>query len=170
MLLFEEGAMEEAIEELHKAVALDPSYADAWMNLGNAYMESGKYQEATEAFTSCIEADPNNAPCRNNVTIARRKSALLDPTLKEVKEDAAGKNSPNKFFELARGYRDKGLKDEERRAYIKCVKADAKYAPCHFALYEIYHDDHRDKEAKLACENFLKVATQDEYPKEFGTC
>jgi tetratricopeptide (TPR) repeat protein len=170
VLALEDGANDEAIEHLHKSVELDPSYGDAWMNLGNAYMEGGRFQEAVEAFTSCIEADPKNAPCRNNVTIARRKTALLDPTLKEVKEDASGEGSPNKFFQLAKNYREKGLKDEERRAYIKCVKADQKFAPCHFGLYELYHDDHRDKEAKIACQNFLKFATQDEYPQEFASC
>jgi Flp pilus assembly protein TadD len=170
VIALEEGASEEAIEHLHKAVELDPSYGDAWMNLGNAYMEAGKYQEAADAFTSCIEADGRNAPCRNNVTIARRKAALLDPTLKEVKEDASGANTPNKQFQLARNYREKGLKDEERRAYIKCVKLDPKFAACHYGLYELYSDDHRDKEAKIACQNFLKFATQDEFPKEFESC
>lgn len=170
VMALEDGAHEEAIEELQKTVALDPSYADAWMNLGNALAEAGRYAEARDAFTSCIEADPNHALCRNNAAIMARKDALLQPTLKEAKETLSGENTAASMFVLAKTYREKGLKSEEERAYRKCVKLDGKYAPCHFGLYEVYLEERRQKEATIACKNFLKFATIDEFPKEVESC
>ncbi|MHB8877162.1 MAG: tetratricopeptide repeat protein, partial [Myxococcaceae bacterium] len=170
VMALEDKADEEAIDELSKAVALDPSYADAWMSLGNAYTEAGKYAEAKDAFTSCIEADPNHAQCRNNAALVTRKDALLQPSLKEAKETATGQNTAESQYNLGKTFHDKGLRNEEERAYRKCVKLDGKYAPCYYALYEVYQEDRRDKEAMVSCRNFLKFASKDDFPKEIESC
>ncbi len=170
VMALEDQAFEEAVDELTKATHLDPKFADAWMSLGNAYAEAGKYTEARDAFTSCLEADPDHAQCRNNAALMNRKGALLDPSLKEVKETLTGQNTAESQFQLARNYRDKGLKNEEERAYRKCVKLDGKYAPCYYALYELYQEDRRDKDAKVACQNFLKFASREESAKEIDSC
>ncbi|MFZ5470398.1 MAG: tetratricopeptide repeat protein [Myxococcota bacterium] len=170
VLALEEGALEEAVEELQKAVALDPAYADAWMNLANAYAEAGKFGEAVDAFTSCIEADPNNAQCRNGLPVVQRKASLQKPGLEDARKTLAGENTAEGMFLQARDFRDKGLRNEEERAYKKCVKLDNRYAPCHWGLHQIFVEERRDKEALIACKNFLKVALADEYPKEVESC
>ena len=166
----EEGALDEAIEELQKAVALDPQYADAWGALGVAYSEAGRFNEARDAYVACIEADPNNAMCRNNVAIVERKSKLQDPALKEVKDTLTGQKTAQGEYQLARNYKDKGLKNEEERAYKRCLKYDGKYALCHYGLFELFQEDRRDKEAKIACQNFLKFAEASDFKNEVATC
>lgn len=170
VMALEDGAHEEAIEELQKAVQLDPTYAEAWMNLGNAYSEAGHYGEARDAYTSCLEADPKHSQCRNNAALVARKDALLQPTLKEAQETLEGQNSAASMYTLAKTYREKGLRNEEERAFRKCVKLDGRYAPCHYGLYELYQEERRGKEATIACKNFLKFATAEEYPKEVESC
>ena len=170
VMALEEGALEEAVEELQKATGLAPDYDDAWLNLGNAFMEAGRFKDAKDAFSSCIEANQKNAQCRNNLPIAVRKGALSEPALKEIAEQQGAENSAPSLLQKGKYLRDKGLKNEEERAYRKCVKLDGRYAPCHFALYELYSEDRRDKEALIACKNFLKFATADEFPKEYESC
>ena len=170
VIALEEGANEEAIAELTQAVELSPKFADAWLNLGVAYSDAGKYTEAKDAFTSCLEADPENIPCRNNVALVSRKAQLLDPTLKEVREQQLTENTAPALYQLSLTYRDKGLKEEEERTYRKCVRLDGRYAPCHYGLFLIYKEDRRDKEAVIACKNFLKFAAQDEFPSEYESC
>ncbi|MGQ0506408.1 MAG: tetratricopeptide repeat protein [Myxococcaceae bacterium] len=170
VMALEEKKYNDAIEELHKTTALDPTYADAWYNLGLAYGESGKLAEAKDAITSCLEADTNHVQCRQALPIYSRKALLLDPTLKEIKEHSTAENTPGALLALGRTFREKGLRNEEERAYRKCVKLDGKYAPCHYGLYEVFNEERREKEAMVACKNFLKFAVADEFPREIESC
>jgi tetratricopeptide (TPR) repeat protein len=170
LLALEAGSAEESIEYFRRATQLDPQFADAWLHLGIAYSETGKYQEAKEAFTSCLDADANNAQCRNNVTIVNRKSALLDPALRDLKEQQQTDRSPQSFYALAQTYRDRGLKNEEERWYRKCIKLDGKYAPCHYGLFRLFEEERKDRDAQVACKNFLKFAVAEEFPEEVERC
>ncbi len=170
LMALEEKHYDEAIDELAKTTALDPSFADAWYNLGMAYSDSGKMTEAKDALTSCLEADSNHVQCRQALPIVNRKAMLLDPTLKEIKETSTTENTPQSMYALGRTFRERGLRNEEERAYRRCVKLDGKYAPCHFALFEVYTEERREKEALIACKNFLKYAVAEEFPKEIESC
>lgn len=170
IIAIEEESFDEAVDLLSKAVERDPSYATAWLNLGLALGELGKFREAVDADTACIEADPQNAQCRNNLAIHKRKAELLDPALNEIKDARLAENTPQALFTLGQDYRNRGLKSEEARAYHRCVKLDGRFAPCHFALYEIYSGERKDREAQIACKNFLKYAEQDDYPEQVQTC
>jgi tetratricopeptide (TPR) repeat protein len=56
----------EAIKWYDKAIELDPKYADAWYNKGNALNSLGKYEEAIENFDKALKIDPNYASAWNN--------------------------------------------------------------------------------------------------------
>jgi tetratricopeptide (TPR) repeat protein len=170
MIALDEGALDEAVENLRRAVELDAKFSDAWLGLGNAYMEQGKFAEAVDAYTSCIEGDPNNAQCRNNVPLAQKKAALAAPALEDARKTVSGENTPQQEYGKARGFREKGLRAEEERAYMRCVKLEPRYAACHYGLYEIFQSDRRDKEAYKACKNFLKFAESTDFPKQVETC
>ncbi len=43
-----------------KAVELDPTYAAAWSNLGIAYEQQGKFEEAKKAYGKARDIDPKN--------------------------------------------------------------------------------------------------------------
>jgi tetratricopeptide (TPR) repeat protein len=51
-----------AQRELQKAVELYPNYAQAWKDLGEAYLRQGKKTDAEEAFQHALKADPNYLP------------------------------------------------------------------------------------------------------------
>jgi tetratricopeptide (TPR) repeat protein len=170
VIFSDEGSYDEAIAELRAATELDAKYAEAWGALGSAYSEVGKFAEAREAFTSCIEADPENIPCRNSLPVVARKEKLAEPALKEVAENLKGQKTANGEFALARNYKKKGLRNEEERAYRRCLRLDSKYAPCHYGLFEIFQEDRKDKDAQSACKNFLKYAEAAEFAREVETC
>ncbi len=169
-ILHEEGSLEEAIAELSAAVQLDPKFADAWLELGNTQMDAGNFGEASDSYTACIDADPANASCKNNVTIAARKASLIEPALKELKDNASGVNSPEKLYTLALSYKEKGLRSEEERTYKKCLTLDVKFALCHYGLFELFKSHQRQKDAKIACQNFLKFADASDYKAQVDNC
>lgn len=50
-----------------KAIELDSTYAAAWNNLGIAYEQQGKFDEAKKAYDKAIGLDPKNTLIRQNV-------------------------------------------------------------------------------------------------------
>ena len=53
-----------------KAIELDPKYADAYNNLGNALRGQKKLDEAIAAYRKAIELDPKYANAHNNLAMA----------------------------------------------------------------------------------------------------
>lgn len=62
-----------AVEQLKKAVALDPEWADAWLALGNAQVRAGDAAAAVQAFDAYLTRAP-----RTDAETAARVRALAD--------------------------------------------------------------------------------------------
>lgn len=55
------GQYEEAIKLLHRALDLDPGYAEAWLLLGNQHMALGQYATAREQYQHCLDLNPKSS-------------------------------------------------------------------------------------------------------------
>lgn len=58
---YDEYNRDEAILSFKRAVFLAPDFAEAWCNLGYAYLDSQKYKDAYESFCESEKYKPNNA-------------------------------------------------------------------------------------------------------------
>jgi tetratricopeptide (TPR) repeat protein len=168
----DEGDYTTAIEECQKAIALDPKYVSAYFNLGDAYMKGAKFCEAQEAFTDCLRQDQEHVECRNNVTIAARKCALLDPSLK----DATAKEPPPSadgshdtdadpvmgLYKKGQSQLASGLLNEARRSFNKCVRKNPGFALCHYQLYKLDAQVQDNKAAAADCKALLKAAGEEQ--------
>ncbi|NMO22595.1 tetratricopeptide repeat protein [Pyxidicoccus fallax] len=170
VIAYGENEFDEAVEHISQAVQLTPDAPAKWHDLGTALMELSRFPEAREAFANCTRLEPNNTSCVNNLSLAQRKTALTDAAFKELRDTQQAENSAPALFMLARQYREKGLIAEEEGTYRKCVKLDGKFAPCHFGLFQIFSDAHKRESAEVACKNFLKYGTSEEFPTEYQTC
>ena len=105
---------EEAAEEMLKAVQLAPNVnAEWWNDLGAIYMELSRFQEARDAFASCVAIDPKHPQCLNNLSISQRKAALTDTALREFRDTQKAQNDPPALFQLGRQYKEEGPVAEE---------------------------------------------------------
>lgn len=170
VIAMEEKEPEIAVKHFRAAVERDPGFKEAWSALGNAYMEAGKACDAREAYTACLEADRDFAECRNNVAIANRKCAIVDPVVKDAQAATEGKKTASSEYALALTLKEKGLTNEEERAYKRCLRFDAKFPLCHFGLFEIFRSERRDKDANAACKNFLKYGSAEDFPRQTLAC
>lgn len=170
ILFYSEGKFEEAAEHIARAVQLSPDVPSFWHDYGATLMELSRFAEAKDAFATCVTLDQKNPQCLNNLAIAQRKAALTDSAFKEMKDTNTAENTPASLYVLARQQGEQGLVDQEERTYKKCVRMDGKYAPCHFGLFKIYADAKKKDAATIACKNFLKYGTADEFPTEIETC
>ncbi len=169
-ILFMEGQQEEGIQHLQQAVALDATFADAWWNLAKAYFELGRFKEAKDAVTSCLEAKPEHVQCRQIAPDVEKRVQLQDPSLKEAQTRLTSEKTPASLYRLGKDYGARGLKNDEERAYRQCIKLDARFAPCYFGVFEVCRDQKRDDCADISCKNFIKFALEDEFPKEVKAC
>ena len=62
----------QAASSYAKAVKLDPSLTEGWVNLGNALYFLGRYQESSDAYNATLKLDPQNA----NALLGRGKALL----------------------------------------------------------------------------------------------
>src|SRR5207247_8640451 len=58
--LFADGKLEEAIGVYRAAIALDPTYSDAWHGLAMAYSELKQHDQAIEAGKRLVELVPDD--------------------------------------------------------------------------------------------------------------
>ena len=63
----------EAVSQLTAAVELNPRYAEAHNNLGNAYLQNGQVAEAIAEFKTALDLKPNIANARENLDRALRQ-------------------------------------------------------------------------------------------------
>ncbi|PTL80693.1 hypothetical protein DAT35_28055 [Vitiosangium sp. GDMCC 1.1324] len=162
---------EGAVEEMQKCVQIAPGLnPEWWNNLGAILMELSRFEEARQAFGSCLAIKADHPQCINNLSISQRKAALTSSGLKEFRDTQKAENTPSALFVLARKYKDQGLLSEEERTYKDCLKLDNKYAPCHYGLFQIYSDAQKRQGAEVACKNFLKYGSVEEFPTETETC
>lgn len=61
------GKMEEAIEELNRAVSIDPENTSYKFNLANAYAEAEMFDPAKFLFHGVIDKKPDHIPSFNNL-------------------------------------------------------------------------------------------------------
>lgn len=166
------GALDEAIAELTRAVQLDPRFVEAYVLLGNVQVEAGKSCDAKDTFTACLEVDDKNAACRNNLPIATQGCQSQASSLEQVRrgEGRRGGPSPGAEYDAALAFRHKGQVEEEEQAFKRCLARDPRYAPCHFGLFELFRTRGEDRNAAIACKNFMKFANALESELQLDVC
>ena len=78
------GQYEEAIKLLHRAIDLDPTYAEAYLLLGNQHMALMQYDKARECYQQCLDLNPKTQrwlqEARDGIRTAEwRKHAVENP-------------------------------------------------------------------------------------------
>jgi len=98
--LREQGALPQAIAIFDRALALDPTYAEGWLELGNAHMHAVQLPEASAAYERAIALEAALSEAHANLALAYqeqgrpedaitayRAALAIDPTDSEVLMD-----------------------------------------------------------------------------------
>ena len=65
------GLWKEATLHWEQAAELDPTYAAAWNDLGIAYEQLGRFDDARKAYEKAMEIEPGNTFIRQNYDLFR---------------------------------------------------------------------------------------------------
>jgi tetratricopeptide (TPR) repeat protein len=60
LALYQQGKLEEAIQNYKKAIEINPKYDRAYYNLALALYQQGKLEEAIQNYKKAIEINPKN--------------------------------------------------------------------------------------------------------------
>jgi Flp pilus assembly protein TadD len=71
IIVAQRGLWKEAVYRWQQAVELDPTYVEAWNNLGIGYEQLGRFADARKAYDRALELAPGNTFLRNNYELFR---------------------------------------------------------------------------------------------------
>lgn len=125
----------EAIAQLKKAIALDPTSQDAYSALGNAYLQTGKTKEAIDAYKNQIRVNPTSADAYNSLANAYLQSGNHAEAEKQystsARMDASSTYAP---YALGNVYLQDGRNAEAKTQFAKVVKIAPKDAHGYYGL------------------------------------
>jgi len=114
-ILLTTGQTDEAIAQLEKALQIDPRYAEAHGNLGNAFLHKGHPREAIAEYRRSLEIAPRSAGIQSNLAwvLATSPDASLRNGTEAVffaqqAEHLAGGTNPQILRVLAAAYAENG--------------------------------------------------------------
>ena len=127
--LLQQGKIESAIDAFQEAMALDPNYIAAQLNLSYAYERANRIEEAIKGYRRAISIEPNNFFAHNNLGVLYDKKGFYDEAIVEFQN--ALKSEPGyvmaqKNLETAR--KNKALA-QEREAQIAQAEKQAQTNP-----------------------------------------
>lgn len=115
VLQLQSGRLEEAIQHLERAVALDPRHADARNNLGLAYEALGRAADAHTQFMAAVDLNPRHPQALTNLGNLARSRGEIDraisayrralaaiPTLVEARNNLAASLREQGYLSEAR--------------------------------------------------------------------
>ena len=70
------GNYDKAIENLNKAIDIDPKNAQAWSDLGVSYANRGELERGLECLNKAIELDPRNDHAWRNLKIFKEQLGI----------------------------------------------------------------------------------------------
>jgi len=82
------GDYEGEIQLSKSILEKDPNNLQALINLGNAYFDADRYQEAINAYTKALVIDPKNPDVRTDMGIMYRKLAQFNQAIEAFRQAA----------------------------------------------------------------------------------
>ena len=79
-----EGRLDAAIVEFRKASELDPNLSEAFLNLGETYMEKHDYAAAIAPLKRALELKPDLAPAHRDLGLCLIATGRIAPGWREI--------------------------------------------------------------------------------------
>lgn len=109
------GQSEKALPFLEAAAKLNPTDTTSQIDLGNAFFDSNKFEDAEKWYTKALEKDPKNVNVRTDLglTFYLRTPKQIDRAIEEYKKSLAiNPDHEITLQNLALAYDETGKKDE----------------------------------------------------------
>jgi Flp pilus assembly protein TadD len=155
----ERGDAAAAVRELEKAARNEPNSKEIQFNLGLAYAQAGRHQEAAQAFETALTlgADVNT---HSNLGVVYYNLGRLEDAVVQYKEALKLKPDDAEVrSNLAAAYVQLGQLDEAQAEYEKALAVSPTLAEAHYGLGMVYAAKGDKQKAIEALQRFLELDT-----------
>ena len=133
--LVDHGHLDEAIDQLHIALKINPKYPIARMNLGIALIKKGRDDEAIAQFQTVLEDYPNDANAYGNMgTALLQKGDSQSAIAAYEKALSIQPRYPSAHFGLGMALDDSGRVGEAIAHYQEAVRENPDFAEAYYLL------------------------------------
>ena len=123
------GKLDASIEAYKKAVLINPNYADAHYNMGNALRDYGKQDEAITAYENALNLQPSHVDAYNNIgNILRNQGKLEKAIIAFKKAIKINPNGANLYYNMGNALLAKGELLLATDAFSNATAIDPNYA------------------------------------------
>jgi Flp pilus assembly protein TadD len=137
-----QGDREGAIGAYRRAIQLDPKYAGAHNNLGNALKDQGNLDGAIGCYRRAIALDPKDPKARNNLGNALQGKGNLDGAVAQYRRAIAlDPKYGRAHYNLGNALAAKGDRDGAIVEYQKAIALEPKHAKAHNNLGNALKDN-----------------------------
>lgn len=155
---------DEAIGHYEKALRIAPDFYAAHNNLGSDYLSNSNFKSAEVEFREVIHANPTDATAYFNLAnvllLTHRYQESLEQAIQGLKREP---NSGFGYFVLGSAYQHAGDAVQSERALRLSVKLAPKLPAPHLALVNLYLSQHREQDASVELNTFLRDFPDDPY-------
>jgi hypothetical protein len=135
---YDQGQADKAIAAFERAVALDPTHADARLNLANAYLLANRTTNAIEQALEALNLDQKSAAARYLAGCAYLREAKFDSAIKFLQESRDIDVTVNAVsFQLARAHQGAGHYDDAVTFFSDVVKFEPEHPAAHYNLSQV---------------------------------
>lgn len=158
---YDKGEAQKAIEPFEKAVGLNPTAAEAQLNLANAYLLAGQAESALRHSQQAIELDHNLAAAHYVAGCAFLRLGRAEPALQafQIAKDIEPKVGAT-TFQLGRAHMELGHYADAAEAFRELVGFEPDHPSAHFLLGQCLVRIGRQDEANQALETHRQIVAQ----------
>ena len=148
LMIFDNENYNEIIRHAQKAIDLDPNDVNAYLNMGDAYVNLQDHREAIRCFQKAIDLDPNNADAYYSMGVAYTEQATFG----------------NAFLKSQN-------KQKAIQYYQKAIDLDPNHIDAYLNMGTIYTELHDYKEAMRYFQKVIDVDPDHPYGySNIGLC
>jgi tetratricopeptide (TPR) repeat protein len=138
-----------ALEDLQKAVELNPGLAEANAYYGMALLASGDQASAKQAFERELKADPNNFDANLRMGVILRQDEENEGATKYLQRALQIRpGDPGVLYQIASVELASGQVDQARRDLEALIKTEPKFLEAHVSLATVYFRQKRKLEGE----------------------
>ena len=157
-VLYEQGAVAEALDLYHLAVAVEPTHSQSWFNLGHALKARDQLHAAEAAFAAAVRSDPRFFKAR---FMRAHVLSLLGRSLEAVSEyHETLRYSPTyvkAHYNLGSHHLKEGEFEGAVKRFRRVLHLDPNYDRAHHALGQAYAAMGRFTDAREALTHAIRL-------------
>ena len=160
--LYEEGEMQEAVEELQTALKLDPSNVNVRNSLGVCFGMLGSYEQAIEEFTAAISLEPKEYMPYYNLGLVYVMTDKRDQALEQfLKAEEINGDAYEVSFQTGKLYLELDEPEKARFYLERATELEPKSGAAHRYLGDCHAVNNQPREAIAAYRKAIKLNPQD---------